>query len=138
MVISDKSRKLLVEELNLVAGKMEDSATGEEKLYYFSAAYSMVQRVFNIEYDPDLVFIFLILRETYNAMNSRIQAMKGGEGLLTLKQEHFLKLTEYTKEFASLLKANKDVVDTLKKFVILLYSTTGNGHYLVQKGLLKF
>ena len=138
MAISDKSRKVIVDELNLVADKMDKSQTGEEKLYYFSAAYSMVQRIFNIEYESDLIFIFFVLRETYNTINIRIQALKRGEGLVMLEEEQFSKLTQYTRELARLFNSKKDVTDILKKMALLAYTTTGNGHYLVQKGLLKF
>jgi hypothetical protein len=138
MTLSKESRKIITDELTLVADNMDKSESVIEKLYYYSAAHSMIQRVLNIEYEPELIFIFLILHETYTALNSRIQAIKRGDSLVTLEEEHFTKLAKYTRDLARMLKMKKDVTNTLKKFSLLSYSATGNGYYLVKKGLLKF
>ena len=124
--------------MNFAVGRMEESEAGEEQLYYFSAIDSMIQRMFNIEYDPDLVYAHFILFETYKAFNQRIQAIqKGGDKLIPLYEAHFLELSNLIRELAEKIQGKKSIDSTLKKFVILLYSTTGNGHYLLQKGLLK-
>lgn len=69
---------------------------------------------------------------------NRLKAIQhGGDNTVSLSDNQFEKLTSLTKELAKKIKKNEDVTDTLKKFTILTHSTTGNGYYLTQKGLLK-
>jgi len=138
MNISDNFRELIIKEIKYVVDNMKKSPDPEEKLYFFSGAYAIIQRVLNFEYDSDLIYIHFILRETYTALLGRLQAIqKGGESLIPLKEEHFKKLISITGDLGEKLRLNKDINNTLKKFAILSYTTTGNGHYLQQKGLLK-
>jgi hypothetical protein len=138
MNISDNSRKAIVEEIKYVAKMMDQSKDPVQKLYFFSGIYSIIQRTFNLECDSDLIFSHFILRQTYDAFNGRLQAiMKGGETLILLQEEHFKKLSQITKELAIKIQKNEDASETLKRFAVLSYTTTGNGYYLMQKGLLK-
>lgn len=137
MNISDNSRDIIVEEINYVVNHMEQSSTGEEKLFYFSGVYSVIQRIFNLEYDSDLVYAHFILNGTYLSFFQRLQAIKQGEMLIPLDEEHFGKLTAITEELAKKIKEKKNIDSTLKKLAILSYATLGNGYYLFQKGLLK-
>jgi len=137
MNISENSRNIIVEEINYVVKQMEQSSTGEEKLFYFSAIFSMIQRIFNLEYDSDLVYMHFILNGAYHSFFQRIQAIKAGETLIPLEEEHFEKLIAITKELAKKMGENKSIDSTLKKLAILSYTTSGNGYYLLQKGLLK-
>jgi hypothetical protein len=138
MNISDNFRELIIKEIKYVVDKMKESLTGDEKLYFFSGVYAIIQRVINFEYDADLIYMHFILHETHTALLGRLQAIqKGGESIILLNEVQFEKLTSITEELGEKLRLNKDINSTLKKFAILSYSTTGNGHYLQQKGLLK-
>ena len=138
MNISDDFRETIVKEIKYVAKKIDQSNDPNQKLYFFSGIYSIIQKIFNLEYDSDLIFFHFILRQTYDAFNGRLQAiMKGGETVVPLQEDQFKKLSQITKELANKLQKNEDVNETLKKFAILSYTTTGNGYYLLQKGLLK-
>jgi len=138
MDIGDNFRYIVVNEISYAVNKMEESSSWEEKLYYFSAVYSVINRIFNLEYDSDLIYAHSILQETYNAFSQRIRAiLKGGETLIPLDEEHFERLITITKELSNKIEEKKNIDNTLKKFAILSYATTGNGYYLLQKGLLK-
>lgn len=138
MNINDNFRKILVKEINYVVKKMNESSDAREKLYYFSAVYGVVLRIFNLEYDSDLVYAHFILNETHKAFMERLQTiLKGGEKVVPLLEEHFMKLAAFTKELGKRIEKDEDISDTLKKFAILSFTTTGNGYYLQQKGLLK-
>lgn len=137
MNISDNSRDIIVEEINYVVNQMEQSSTGEEKLFYFSGVYSVIQRIFNLEYDSDLVYAHFILSAAYQSFLQRTQAIKQGQMLIPFDKEHFGKLTAITEELAKKIKEKKNIDSTLKKLAILSYATLGNGYYLFQKGLLK-
>jgi len=137
MNISDNSKDIIVKEINYVVNQMEQCSTEEEKLYYFSGVHSMIQRIFNLEYDSELVYAHFILSEAYNAFLQRLGAIKAGQTLILLSEEHFRKLITITKELAKKIEEKKNIDSTLKKLALLSYTTTGNGYYLFQKGLLK-
>jgi len=137
MNISDNFREIILKDINYVVAKMDKSGTFEEKVYYFSGIHGMIQRIFNIEYDEELVYAFFILRETHNAFSSRLHAIKSGQNEIPMYNEHFEKLIIIVKELAKKIEKKENIDDTLKKFLILSYVTTGNGYYLLQKGLLK-
>jgi hypothetical protein len=137
MGITEKYRKMIVGEIDFVVSKMEQSPTPDQKLYYFSGIYSVIQRVLNFEYDADLVYLHLVLRHTYDAFYTRLQAiLKGGESIIPLEEIHFTKLSEICKELARSIEKKQETSEKLKKLAVLSYSTTGNGHYLRTKGLL--
>jgi hypothetical protein len=137
MGVSEKYRKMITEEIHFVVSKMDESPEPEQKLYYFSGIYSMIQRILNFECDTDLIGLHLVLRETYGAFSGRLQAiLKGGERLIPLEEIHFTKLSELSKELARNIERKQDAGELLKKFAVLSYSTTGNGYYLRTKGLL--
>lgn len=137
MNISKNYKDIIVKEINFVINKMNESKTAEDKIYYFSGIYAMFQRIFNIEYDPDLLFAFILLRDTYNNFLQRIQNIKKqGETIIPLTEEQFTKLLDITQELSSKIERDENIEDTLKKYVILAYTTNGNGYYLLQKGLL--
>jgi len=138
MNINKDFKETIVKEIKFVVKKMDQSETGEQKLYYFSAIYGILQRIFNLEYDPDLIYMHFVLQNTLEAFSGRLQTIiKGKERIIQLNEDHFKKLTQITKELARKIQKNEDVSETLKRFVVLSYTTTGNGHYLMQKGLLK-
>lgn len=137
MGISKKNMELMIKEVDFAIIKMEKSNTLEEKLYYFSSVFGMIQRIYNIEYDEDLVYAHFILRKAYEMFQARLSAIKTGERIIPLFEDQSKKLVQYTKELSKILQEKKDLSHTLKKFTILAYSTTGNGYYLFQKGLLK-
>lgn len=138
MDISNKYRDMIVSEIKFVIEKMDQSPEVAEKLYYFSAIFGIIQRVFNIEFDPNLVHAHLILRSTHDAFSQRLKAIQqGGDKSIKLCEEQFNKLSAISIELAEKIKKKENIDNTLKKFAILAYSTTGNGYYLIQKGLLK-
>lgn len=138
MTISDNFRQILVSEIDYAAKKMEESPTTGKKLYFFSAVHGVIQRIFNLEYDSDLVYAHFVLINTYNSFSERLHAIeKGQEDTIPLSEEQFKKLTVLTEELAKNISGKKDITPTLKKFGILSYTATGNGYYLLQKGLLQ-
>jgi len=134
MKISDAARKLLVEEIKYIVGQMNKRPTADEKIYFFSGVHGAFQRVFNAEYDPDLVFLHFILNATHQAFIGRLQAIKNGEMVIDLDEDCFKKLLEITKDLGRNIEKDEDISDTAKRFSILAYTTTGNGNYLRLKG----
>ncbi|MCP4399976.1 MAG: hypothetical protein GY801_22050 [bacterium] len=137
MKISTHIQDMIVQEIQFVADKMEQSSTEAETLYFFSGVNAILQRMFNIEYHEHLVYAHFILRSTHEAFVQRLKAIQGGEKTIPLYKEQFERLLSLTKELGEHLANNHEIESTLRKFIVLSYSTGGNGHYLVQKGVLK-
>jgi len=109
-----------------------------KKLYYFSGIFGVIPRVFNFEYDPQLVFIHGVLEITYQQINNRLTLYSQGDKTAKLADNILDKLYLYTSQMAERIEKNeKDVYDLLEKIMILGYSTTGNGYYLYEKGTIK-
>jgi len=138
MEIKDSYRKIIIDEINFAVKRMNSAKSPSEKLYYFSAIYGVFHRIYNLEYNPDLVYTHFILRSTHEAFQNRLKSIEQvRDRTVLLSNEQFDKLSILSKELVSKINKNKDMDETLKKFVILLYSTTGNGYYLMQKGCYK-
>ena len=95
----------------------------------------MTNRLLNLSYDPDLLFLDYILNNTYATINNFVEASRTGVYSWELQADFFTRLDTYLKELQSGLGDNKDITNSLKKLVALAYSVTGNGNYLLQKGI---
>ena len=132
MEINDGFRKMIVDEINFAAKKMTKAQNASEILYYFSAVFGIIHRIFNLEYDADLVFSHFILRSTHDAFMNRLKVIQQGvDTTVALSDNQFEKLTSLTKEFAKKIHKKEDFTGSLKKFALLTYSTSGNGFYLI-------
>lgn len=136
MSINKSFINAIVSEIEYAVKEMKSSKNPEEKLYYFSAVHGIIKRVLNLEYDSSLVYMHVILNETYQAFLQRIGSAKRGDIVVNLTIDQFDKLEELTNELGLIIKSKKPVDDVMKKFAILSYSTSGNGYYLMRKGLL--
>jgi len=134
MKISESNKKKLIEEIKFVIEKMKSEEDAKTKLYYFSAIYGTMQRIFNIEYNSDLVFAHMVTSATYNTLNSRLSIP---DRVVQLPPEIFDKLTAVTEELKNTLEKNGNLYNVLKKYAILGLVTSGNGYYLYQRGIVK-
>lgn len=138
MTISNKSRTMIVDEINFVMEKMDKSPDLSQKLYFFSGVHALIHRVFNQDFDEGLIFAHLILNNTHSSFMARLKAFEqGGDKSVGLYKDQFDRLIALLKELAGAIENKKDINKILKNFAVLAYSTTGNGFYLLQKGLLK-
>jgi hypothetical protein len=134
MKLSKQNKKTLIDEIKFALEKMQASKDPNSIMYYFSAVYGVMHRIFNIEYDSDLVFTHFIISSIHSQINSRIQVQ---DQVIKLPDNFFDKLIEMTRALLDVIENDKDLYEVLKKFTILGYITIGNGYYLYQKGLLK-
>lgn len=139
MKLSKKMKKLLLDEIAYVITAMETEENDEKKLYYFSGIHAVVNRIFNIEYDEDLIYLHHVLKSCHEAISGRLQAMKQGQdSVILLLKDQFKMLIEIAKELSENIKKNEPFDAALKRLSVLAYSTSGNGFYLFAKGLIKF
>ena len=137
MKITKKMKDEIIKEIDLVVDAMKKSEDSLKKLYFFSGIHGAINRVFNIEYDPELVFMHHVLSAVHTGFLGRINAMRKGDTVIVLDDSYFKKLISLSINLKDKISENGNVDDTLKEFIVLLYATTGNGYYLKQKGLLK-
>ncbi len=136
MNISKDNKKLISDEIKYVLKKMEESDVATDKLYFFSAIYGIVHRIFNFKYDLDLLFTHHVLKITYDIFLQKIKAVQSGETPVMIDDRHFNRLAVLVKEFLDNITNDKSTIDTLKKFIELGYTLQGNGFYLLQKGII--
>lgn len=134
MKIKEDIKKILIDDITFIIDKMEKEKEADKKIYYFSGIYGAIYRIFNIEYDPELIFAHLILSSTYSNIKARLD--ERGK-VIKLPSELFDKLISITKEFLKKIEKNENICDVLQKYAAIAYLATGNGYYLYQKGLLK-
>lgn len=138
MNITDNFRKTIVSEFRYVAEKMREEKQSAQKLYFFSAAYGVVFRIINLEFDPTLVFIHNVLQHTHVTINSMALRIEGKEErVIQIPEKVFESLVEALEELSNKIEIDTDVSPTLQRISNIAYVTTGNGYYLYQKGIPK-
>lgn len=137
MDISKNYQEILVKEFRDSVTLMKKCDSGEEKMFYFSSTYGVLSRIFNLEYNPQLVFAHFVLNNVYANINARIDAIKSGNHLILFPDEYFEKLTHYIERLADQIENDENISNTLQSITILAFLTTGNGYFLFKKGVLK-
>jgi hypothetical protein len=137
MTISENSKKALIEEIDFAAKKMEEEKDASIKLYYFSAIFGALNRILNSEFNEDILFSHFVFRAAYDSFQVRLAQIKNNDATVPLYEAHFNGLISLSREYAKKMKKGIDATDVLKKMAVLIYSTTGNGFYLLQRGLYK-
>ena len=135
MKLKTEHKKAIVEEFAFVAKRMRETEPVDQKMFYFSGTFLLLSRVFNSEFHSQLAMAHLIMTTAHTNILARINAIKGGDNTIMLQNEFFEKLTLAVEEFADRVKKDRDIYDVVEKIALLTYVTTGNGYYLLQKGL---
>jgi len=138
MNISSEALKTFVDEIRFVLKNMKNTNAAAQKWYFFSAIHAMAQRILNLEYDPELVFIFQVFQLTYNMINARLTALSvGQETGIKIPDDLFMNIEGELEKMIELLDKGEMCYPVLQRIINLGYSTTGNGYYLYLKGMLK-
>lgn len=137
MKLSQEYKTLLINEIKFVLDNMSKANSVEEKLYLFSAIFGMVQRIFNIEFNSELVFLHSVLQNTHNSFMQRLTAIKSGDTVVSLSEDQIIGLERASSQLCGAIEKNKSILPALEKFSLLGYSTSGNGNFMMIKGKLK-
>ncbi|MGD9778022.1 MAG: hypothetical protein AB7U72_14125 [Methanosarcina sp.] len=140
MILSEEKKEIIINEFNEVYNLMKKTNDVAEKIFYYSATYAMVSRVFNIEFDPLLILMHSILQKTYNEINNFASNISNKQNVFfTLPKNYFDILENTLKELTVSIDKNEDhlIYKTLEKLSVIGYITTGNGNYLYKKGLIE-
>jgi len=137
MNLSKHMKRLFIDELNFVLQNMRTTDKPMEKLYFFSAIYAVANRIFNIEFHSELVFIHNIFQAAYKQINESLTPVLQGQGIaIGIPSDVFVGLEAATEELITRISNNQEIYPVLQKISELAYSTTGNGRYLHFKGVL--
>jgi len=138
MNLSPEMEKRFTDEIRFVFKNMRNTNVAAQKWYFFSAIHGMAQRILNLEYEPELVFVFQVFQLVYNMVNGRLAAVSGGQEVgIMIPENLFTKVENELDRMASLIEQKKETYPVLQRLIHLAYSTTGNGYYLYLKGMLK-
>jgi hypothetical protein len=141
MKIPNNYHEIILNEFKEVEKLCAEANSIEDKLYYFSASYGILNRIMNLSCDPTLVFIHQILQTTCQSLLQRLANSK-----MTMPQiisnvlpvEMITALLSYFSELISAFekKDENGIRKILENLTNLTYATTGNGYYLyLQKRL---
>lgn len=134
MEIDTKFRDMLVDELSSIAKAMRAEPDPSKKLFLFSAAFGMTNRVMRMEYDQELLLMDLVLNHTYNSFMTRMQSLAHGETVVPLTEQMMDSLSDMTGELANNLSKGKSPYPTLLRMNEIAFLTTGAGHYMRSSG----
>jgi len=137
MNLTKGMRKKLVEEIIFAADNLNKANNPIDKMYFFSVAHATVQRIFNLEFDPELVFIHNVFENTFNAVSNKLSP-SAPKGIATsIPAGFFEKLEECMRDLADKIKSDEKTYEVLEKVSNLGFTANGNGMYLYFKGELK-
>jgi len=135
--ISQPLLKTISKEFKYIVKKMRGTNAPLEKLFFYSAAYGLLSRIFNQEYNPLLVHMHMILQTSHNTINAKVQEItRGIEQVIKIPPVYFKVLEDIIEDLADKIEKKQDLCATLQRVSNLTYALIGNGYYLLQKGTL--
>ncbi len=134
MDIDNKHKEILTKEFDYAYEKMKTAADPEEILYYYTAFYNMINRIYNIQFSEDLLFAFFTMENAYKYMSERVHLIKSGQGPIGFDERFGVKFLEIIKKLKDGFFHKTKRLTALQELVTLAYTTTGNGYYLTGKG----
>lgn len=137
LTTNKEHKTLIIKELEFILARMNQAKNPDEKIYFFSAVQGLLNRVLNLDYTENLLMAFFAANDTYIAFQQRLAGNKQGDVGALLTETQLSKLSEITKEFLDQIVNDGEINSILRKYFVLGYSATGNGYYLMQKGVLR-
>lgn len=136
LTISKLNQDVLVGELIFVAVNMRETARPGDKLYLMTAAYGVMHRAFNIEFDQELLIAHQVIQQAYQQINGRVS----NPAITTLNAELVGAIldgiADAIEALADRWQNSQEIHDLLSRVALLGYAATGNGAYLYFKGAL--
>ena len=119
MNIPDHYFELILNELIEVQKLCDEAKSSEDKLYFFSASYGIINRVMNFHCEPLLVFMHQILQIAHQTMSQRASSPKTpGSISNSLPNELFDSLFSYFSKLV--LEFEKKDENKIEVFVKIL------------------
>jgi hypothetical protein len=136
MQLSKELKKKLVNELRYCAQKIGKEKDIKKKAFFYCNAADSVHSILDLEYDPQLVLIGLVLEVTGDTIAGRIEAASfEKDSSIGLVEGLFDKLGMHLKELADNIENSLDTYKALEGIAEMTFTTTDRGYYLYTKGL---
>jgi len=135
MKLSEKHKEILINEIDIVKEKMAQEKDPRRKVFYFSAIHAMLDRLYNLEYNPELILMHIVFTVSYNTINARVNLITSGDPTVELPNDFFDNLDSLLTQMRNKIANGEDTYAILEKLATLTYLTSGNGYYLSQKGI---
>ena len=74
MNLPEQYFELILKELNESKELVDEATSIEDKLYFFSSSFGIINRVMNFHYDPLLVFIHQALANAHTNISKRMNS----------------------------------------------------------------
>ena len=130
-------KKELVKELRLIEALMKKADSPDKKNYYFSAAYGITTRTYRYSFSKDVLLADLVLNHAYQTLLEASRRLKTGDTPVLLDGIHFEKIEAGLRELADAFENDESILEPLENILTAVFSTSGAGNYLREKGLLK-
>ncbi|NOR48321.1 MAG: hypothetical protein GQ533_09820 [Methanosarcinaceae archaeon] len=130
-------KKELVKELRLIEALMKKADNPDTKNYYFSAAYGITTRTYRYSFSKDVLLADLVLNHAYQTLLEASRRLKTGDTPVLLDEIHFEKIEAGLRELADAFENDESILEPLENILTAVFSTSGAGNYLREKGLLK-
>lgn len=131
-------REELIIELKKVYNMMKDESDLLKKIYYFSAAYGITNRTLRYDYRDEYVIADLVLSTSYNMLQERVNNIKRGDNLVEIEETHLQRIEDSILELSIAFENEESLFEPLKKMASTVFSLTGPGNYIREKGMMDF
>ncbi len=135
MDLSKENKKIIYDEIKFVVDILKGNEDIDEILYFLSALHPMIKRIFNIEFNKHLVFMNFVLGNCFGVITTAVTIVKQEKQPIIINLDFFHKYYKLLEELAEAFIEDKLVYEILEKLSLLVYSISGNGYYLQQKGV---
>ena len=138
MELSKANKELLINEIQVIREKMQQGKDVREKAFFYSAVYGVLERIYNIEYNPQLQFMHVVTNVSHNQIVMRMNQISSGDTAVPFPDNFFEDLDKLLGKMEDKIARNEDTYTILEKISNLAYLLVGNGYYLSQKGVKVF
>ena len=130
-----EGKEIISEEIKFVIDSLKKSEDVSLSIFYLSALHIMIKRVFNIDFNKHLVFLYVVLENSFRIIANENEIAKSQKRpIVGIDKKFFSKLITLLEQLVNTIKEDKLTYDILEKITLLTYSITGNGIYLGKKG----
>jgi len=138
--LPEEFRNRLVNEFRLALAHMAEAESPAQYIFYYSIFYGEIVRVLNWHWDETLALIWSNVQHTHQAIATSVSATAAGNTAVALPKEFYDAVTRTSSALTDHVENNGDDAELcriLGRLAELTYSSTGNGYYLLQKGVIK-
>ena len=142
MQLTDELRARISTEFRYAADRMRSADDPHVKLYYYSALFGEVTRILNLNWDRELALTHTVLSATHSQVAGMAHNISAGrERAVRLSAEHIEALTNAASDLASYFEksgTDSELYSLLGRISEIGYASTGNGWYLLERGIIRF